>query len=63
MSYKSAESVAVATVEDKFAAFRETTDVLNKAVLLDKIQNDHVTALPAPESVPVWIRPGMDDLE
>ncbi len=63
MSYKSAESVAVATVEDKLTAFRETTDVLNKAVLLDKIQNDHVTALSIPESVPVWIRPGMDDLE
>ena len=63
MSYKSAESVAVATVEDKLTAFRETTDVLNKAVLLDKIQNDHVTALPTPASVPVWIRPGKADLE
>ena len=63
MSYKSAESVAVPTVEDKFDAFRETTDVLNKAVLLDKIQKDHVTALPTPASVPVWIRPGKADLE
>ena len=63
MSYKSAESVAVATVEDKLSAFRETTDVLNKAVLLDKIQKDHVTGLRTPASVPVWISPGMADLE